>query len=156
MIDISHVVRANLEMKPVALNDWRTQLILTSLRDPAQVEVLTGDNRRRNPSRSAPQAPRTSVSRRGGQRVDNHLDVLSYRVPLPAGRYRVEIAYRHGATLEESVRSNPVDFEVVEVGTLAISDRWFGESKARALLGSLWVAREGGCGPLALPGRQSA
>lgn len=141
LLDISHVVHADLDMETVELNRARTVLFITSLTDPAMKEALTGEDHARLHRISTLQPIGASFHATAGSTFESYLELLNYRTPLPAGRYRLSLRYAHGATPDEAVESNEVEVEVVPQTTLSLRHLWMSGGNPREELASAWVVR---------------
>lgn len=142
-LTISQRVTAALKMETVELNRSRTTIRIQPLQGDLGTVTLSGADHltlhRIHPLTQvgiAFDAP-------AGSAWNSDLNLLEYCRPLPVGRYKIAVSYRYGDSYAESIACNPVEVEVAPATLLSNELRWFGESSARDVLGSLWTALEG-------------
>jgi hypothetical protein len=142
-LEVTYTVVADFEMVFGGLNESATEVILEAL-DAGTEERLSGAHHRALHRPSALAALDEHRRVLAGQSWKNHFELALYRAPLPAGRYRISLAYRHGDGPDDVVRSNGVEVEVAAARALGVTDRWLGDAAPRAQLATLWTAEDGG------------
>jgi len=144
VLDLHVQVRSALRMESVELNRDRTQVVVTSLDNPkAPRRLLTGRDHIRLHGVPALSAIGSEFDVKPGDAWTAQLDLLQYSLPLERGRYRIETAYRYGASEKEAVQGNPIDVTVESAGLEAAQCRWFGDGEPRRHLECLWRVRHG-------------
>lgn len=140
LLDLVQHVRADAVLETLELNRDRTTVRVVRLDGRGAEEKLTGLDYAKL-HRVELRAPVGRTMRLpAGTAFDTFVDLPRYRLPLPAGRYRIDVAYRWGRTHADVVRTNATDLEIVPANPVSARDRWFAAADPRNELATVYTA----------------
>ena len=144
VFEIDHEVLAPLHMELVELNEDRTRLTLDRLAPGRRITIELSGRQHRELHRLP---VFTLIGRRFAAAAGDHwtarLRLFNYIRPLPAGRYRLVLAYQYGDSPDECVAAGAVEFEMLASDAQAGSARWFATARRRGEWGRLWSTEDG-------------
>jgi len=140
LLDLAQVVHADAVLETVELNRDRTTVRVVRLDGPGGEETLTGvDHAKLHRVELHTRIGRT-MHLPAGTAFDTFVDLPRYRLPLAAGRYRIDVAYRWGGTQGEVLRTNAADVEIVPAKPASARDRWLAAADPRNELATVYTA----------------
>jgi hypothetical protein len=140
LLDLAQAVRADAVLETVEMNRDRTTVRVFRLDGPGGEETLTGvDHADLHRVELHTRIGRT-MRLPAGTMFDTFVDLPQFRLPLPAGRYRIDLTYRWGGTDDEVLRTNAADVEVAPAAPVSATDRWLAAADPRDELATLYTA----------------
>ncbi len=139
LIQIDQAVSSDLDMETVERNRNRTRIAIVPLANPSARRVFTGGDYAQLHGVEGIVQLGDAFRAPAGRKWTTELNLLDYTRPLAPGRYRIEISYRYGNQEKDTVRTNPVEIEVLAVHVESAAFRRFGFNSGEVLRG-LWSA----------------